>query len=90
MNTQAAFSVIIYIFIGSGVISLYRVLAGPTTADRLIGLNIISAQILAVLVLFAAMENLHVYLDVALVYDIFGFVGILAIARYTGKKEALK
>ncbi|MDX9800044.1 MAG: monovalent cation/H+ antiporter complex subunit F [Spirochaetia bacterium] len=90
MNTEIAFNIIIYLFIASGVISLYRVLAGPTAADRLIGLNIISAQILAVLVLFAAKENLHVYLDVALVYDIFGFVGILAIARYTGKKEALK
>jgi multicomponent Na+:H+ antiporter subunit F len=35
-----------------------------------------------VLVLFAVREGRTNYLDVALVYDIFGFIGILAMARY--------
>lgn len=90
MSNTAAFDVVIYIFLASGIISLYRVIAGPSSSDRLIGLNIVSAQILAILVLFAAKERLHVYLDVALVYDIFGFVGILALTRYLGKREGLK
>ena len=90
MSNTVAFDVVIYIFLASGIISLYRVIAGPSSSDRLIGLNIVSAQILAILVLFAAKERLHVYLDVALVYDIFGFVGILALTRYLGKREGLK
>ncbi len=90
MNISVAFTIVIWIFLLSGVISLYRVIAGPTSADRLIGLNIVSSQILAILVLFAARENLHVYLDVALVYDIFGFVGVLAITKYLSNKEVLK
>ena len=90
MTPALAIDITIYIFLGSGLISLYRVIAGPSSADRLIGLNIVSSQILAILVLFAARENLHVYLDVALVYDIFGFVGILAIAKYFGKSRVIK
>lgn len=89
MTLDLAFNLTVYIFLGSSVLSLIRVVIGPTSADRLIGLNIVAAQILAILVLIAVKEGLHVYLDVALVYDIFGFVGLLAITRYFGKKGGL-
>lgn len=89
MNTPLAFEYVIYILLAASMLSLIRVVIGPTSADRLIGLNVISAQILAILVLIAVKGDLHVYLDVALVYDIFGFLGLLAIARFFGRKEAL-
>ena len=89
MTLDLAFNLTVYIVLGSSVLSLIRVVIGPTSADRLIGLNIVAAQILAILVLIAVKEGLHVYLDVALVYDIFGFVGLLAITRYFGKKGGL-
>lgn len=76
----------IYFFLGSTVVSVVRVVIGPTTADRMTGLNLVSAQVLALLVLVAVREGRANYLDVALVYDIFGFIGILAMARYfTGR-----
>lgn len=82
-----SWDIMVYFFLGSTVFSMIRLIIGPSTADRLISLNLISAQILAIFVLIAAKENLAVYLDVALVYDIFGFVGILAITRYLLQKE---
>lgn len=72
----------IYLFLGTSVLGIVRVLIGPTTADRMTGLNLVAAQILALLVLVAVREGRPIYLDVALVYDIFGFIGILAMARY--------
>lgn len=78
----------IYFFLGSSVVGMVRTLIGPTVVDRMIGLNIVASQILALLVLVAVSEARSVYLDVALVYDIFGFVGILAITRYVDSKEA--
>ncbi len=87
MTTTLAFDTIGYLFIASSVVALYRVLWGPTVPDRLLGLNVASAQILAILVLYAAKEKLHVYLDVALVYDIFGFVGILALTKFLEKRQ---
>lgn len=78
----------IYFFLGSIVVSAVRVVIGPTTADRMTGLNLVSAQVLAILVLYAVREGRSNYLDVALVYDIFGFIGILAMARYfTGRRR---
>ncbi len=72
----------IYFFLGSSVFSMLRVVIGPTTADRMTALNLVAAQILALLVLVAVREGRSSYLDVALVYDIFGFIGLLAMARY--------
>lgn len=77
----------VYFFLGTTVFSMIRIVIGPSSGDRLIGLNLVSAQILAIFVLMAVKENLAVYLDVALVYDIFGFVGLLVICKYFGSKE---
>ncbi len=82
-----SWDLMVYFFLGTTVFSMVRIVIGPSSADRLIGLNLVSAQILAILVLVATKENLSIYLDVALVYDIFGFVGLLAITRYLLQKE---
>jgi multicomponent Na+:H+ antiporter subunit F len=81
--------VLVMFFVASSAVSLYRVVAGPTVVDRMIGLNMTTAGVLAVLVLIAVNEKLPVYLDVALVYDIFGFIGLLAITRYFSDREGL-
>ncbi|MDG5813770.1 monovalent cation/H+ antiporter complex subunit F [Chitinispirillales bacterium ANBcel5] len=81
--TIFSFDLVVYFLLATIVISMIRVVIGPTIADRLVGLNLISAQVLAIFALLAVKEDLSVYLDVALVYDIFGFVGILAITKYT-------
>lgn len=85
--TIFSYDAVVVLLMITSVISLVRVIIGPTSADRLIGLNLISAQVLGILVVVAVKEHLPAYLDVALVYDIFGFVGILAITRYLGKQE---
>lgn len=77
----------VWFFIGSSLVSLIRVVFGPSTTDRMIGLNMVAAQTLAALVLVAVREARSSYLDVALVYDIFGFIGILAMARYFGRRR---
>ncbi len=70
------------------VVSMVRVVIGPTVADRMIGLNLVAAQTLALLVLISVSMQRTILLDVALVYDIFGFVGILVMTRYfSGKKD---
>lgn len=76
----------ILFLLGTSVISCYRLVAGPTTADRLVALNLVAAQVFTIMILLAVQSDLPVYLDVALVYDIFGFVGTLAFIRYYGHR----
>jgi len=51
-----------------------------------VALNILSGVVLAFLVLRGVRQGRSLYLDVALVYDIFGFLGFLAIARFLKDK----
>ncbi len=64
------------------LVCIIRLIMGPTSADRLVALNILSGVVLAFLVIRGVSEGRVLYLDVALVYDIFGFLGFLAIARF--------
>lgn len=79
---------LVYFLLGTSLVGVFRVIRGPSLADRLIGLNLVSAQILAILVLLAVRKQTTAYLDVALVYDIFGFVGLLAITNYFSRKRS--
>jgi multicomponent Na+:H+ antiporter subunit F len=83
-----SFNFVMYCFLAVLALGMIRVVIGPSRVDRLIGLNVAAAQVLAILVLMAFKENLSVYLDVALVYDIFGFIGILAITKILSRKES--
>jgi multicomponent Na+:H+ antiporter subunit F len=64
------------------VVCILRLILGPSAADRLVALNILSGIVLAFLVLRGVRQDRAIYLDVALVYDIFGFLGFLAVARF--------
>lgn len=65
---------------------IVRLVLGPTSADRLVALNILSGVALGFLVIRGVAQARVIYLDVALVYDIFGFLGFMAIARFLRDK----
>lgn len=72
-------------------LTLYRVFFGPTSWDRLIAVNLISSKVIMIMVAAAVFFERRIYLDVALVYAIIGFVSIIAISKFlegegTGKK----
>jgi multisubunit Na+/H+ antiporter MnhF subunit len=87
VDTATLMLYVVWFFLGSIVVSMVRVVIGPTVADRMTALNMVAAQILAVLVLVAVREGRSNYLDVALVYDVFGFIGTLALARYFAARK---
>jgi len=73
--------------LATSLLSLIRIIIGPTAQDRLVGLNLIVPQVVAIMVLMAVNFNRTIYLDVALVYAILGFVSIIVITKYLkGKK----
>jgi len=61
---------------------ILRLITGRTAADKLTGLNVLSGVVLAFLVLRGVRHGTALFLDVALVYDILGFLGFLAIAHF--------
>jgi multicomponent Na+:H+ antiporter subunit F len=76
-----------YFLIVFATITVIRLLIGPSASDRLVAMNVLSAIALALLILWGVTTKNVLYLDVALVYDIFGFLGFLAITRFLKNKK---
>ncbi len=77
---------IIYFALGIMTISLFfvaiRFVKGPTVGDRVIALDTLTTLGVSGVVLAAYLFHRFVYLDVALVYGVLGFIGVIVIARY--------
>lgn len=67
------------------VLGLYRLLAGPCTVTRAIALDVLTQITIPLLVAVAVIAGRAVYVDVALVYAVLSFLGVLALARYLEK-----
>jgi multicomponent Na+:H+ antiporter subunit F len=67
------------------LLCIIRMVKGPTAADRAIAMDTATTVSVALLVLLGFIFNRYIYLDVALVYSIISFVGLIAIARYLEK-----
>jgi multicomponent Na+:H+ antiporter subunit F len=67
------------------LLCLLRMLKGPTASDRAVAVDTIATITTALLVLLGSIFERHVYLDVALVYAVLTFIGLVAIARFLEK-----
>ncbi|MBB6480297.1 monovalent cation/H+ antiporter complex subunit F [Spirochaeta isovalerica] len=70
----------------AGVLSFYRLLAGPDATDRVVALDAMTIISLSGIAMFACCFGRVIYLDVALVYGILSFLGVIALARYLEKE----
>ena len=60
---------------------LYRLAIGPATVDRVLALDTITVNVLAVLVVLCIRLETGVYLDAVLVLALLGFVGTVTFAK---------
>jgi multicomponent Na+:H+ antiporter subunit F len=69
------------------LLSLVRLVAGPTTPDRVVAMDTIGTLTVALMILLGLVYRQVVFVDVAIVYALFSFVGTLFITRYMGKED---
>lgn len=61
---------------------LYRIITGPTIADRVAAADLTSTSIMAVAVVAGLLLDTHAYIDVVMALAILGFFGTVAYAKY--------
>lgn len=72
-----------YVFIGlAAVLTAYRMFRGPSSYDRLLSSDTLAVIAVAFLALYSANPARYPFIDVALVYAVIGFVGVVVIARF--------
>ncbi|MCK4530861.1 MAG: cation:proton antiporter [Candidatus Marinimicrobia bacterium] len=55
---------------------------GPTAADRVVALDAMTIISISLIIFLAATLQRVIYIDIAMVYGLISFVGVVAIARY--------
>ncbi|MBU7043694.1 MAG: cation:proton antiporter [Theionarchaea archaeon] len=72
-------AILLLVFMMCGII---RIVFGPTTPDRVVGLDTINTLVVAAMIVLGAAYDQVIYIDVAIVYALLSFVGTLYIAKY--------
>lgn len=72
----------IIILLLTSFVALFRAYKGPTTADRVVAINVISTKVTAMIVLVGLYLAQASYVNVALVYAMLGFLSTLGVAKY--------
>jgi len=64
------------------IMSILRVVFGPTIPDRVVGIDTINTIVIVGMVIFGAAYEEIIYIDVAIVYAVLSFISTLFIAKY--------
>ncbi len=71
------------------ILSLYRVLRGPTAFDRLTGLGLIGTKTIVLLIMLGVLTGrVDIFIDITLSYALISFIGSLILAKYFEHREA--
>jgi multicomponent K+:H+ antiporter subunit F len=63
-------------------LSLWRLLRGPNTPDRILALDTLYVNAIAILVLLGIHLDSSLYFEAALLIALMGFVGTIALSKY--------
>lgn len=68
------------------LISVVRIVIGPTLADRVMALDLLTVLALGFIGAVAVRTGLTLYLDIAIAVALLGFLATIAFARYILRK----
>lgn len=63
-------------------LNLWRLILGPSLPDRILALDTIYINAIALLVLFGIYQGSMLYFEAALLIAVMGFVGTVALSKY--------
>ena len=73
------------ILLVSMMLVLWRLIKGPTAADRVIAMDLLSVLVVTFLVALSIHTQETNYLDVAIAYACIAFLGTIALARFISR-----
>ncbi|MDF1614295.1 monovalent cation/H+ antiporter complex subunit F [Desulfurivibrio dismutans] len=65
------------------LMSLFRVVAGPTVIDRILGVNVIGIKTVVLIIIVGILDGrVEMFIDIALAYALLNFITTIAAARF--------
>lgn len=72
------------------VLNLWRLVRGPSLPDRIIALDTLYINTIALLVLYGIYQASTVYFEVALLIAVMGFVGTVVLSKYLLRGDVIE
>lgn len=78
---------LLYIQIGLCFFCLYRIIRGPSIADRMVGIDIFGILVVGICAILSILTEKTFLIDIGIAWIILSFIGTLTLAKYlSGKK----
>ncbi|KIL75928.1 Na(+) H(+) antiporter subunit F [Bacillus badius] len=69
---------------------IYRLIKGPTVPDRIVALDAIGINLVAMIAVLSMLFRTYVFLDVILLLGILSFIGTTAFSKFLEKGEIIE
>lgn len=83
----AALTLTVLCLIGALIAAAARLLRGPTLADRVVALDLISVLLVVFLVVFRLVSGINAYIYVAIGLALIAFLATVAFAHYIERSQ---
>ena len=90
MMTDIAVLVALHVVGLAMLMSLWRLLRGPTVPDRILGLDTLYVNTIAALILFGMYLRSSVFFEAGLVIAMLGFVGTVMLSKYVLRRDIVE
>ena len=79
-------NLLLYVLIGLSFCCFFRVVFGPSIADRMVAIDIMGTLAVGLTAILAVITKRSFLIDVALAWIFLSFIGTLALAKYLSHK----
>jgi len=73
----------------SMILTLYRLIKGPDAPDRILALDTLYVNAVALLIVLGIYDSSSIYFEAALLIALMGFVATVALARYLARGDVM-
>ena len=77
----------LYFLIALVVLCFYRVIKGPTVADRVVAIEIMGIIVVGICVVLSISTGRAFIIDIGIAWIILSFIGTLTMAKYLGRRR---
>jgi len=64
------------------ILNIYRIIIGPTLSDRILALDTLSINAIALIILVSLFLDTALYFEAALLIALMGFIATVALSKY--------
>ncbi|EUJ32411.1 monovalent cation/H+ antiporter subunit F [Listeria floridensis FSL S10-1187] len=89
MIIKIALSIGLLLYSISTFLYLYRILKGPTTSDKVIALDSIGMNLVAIVAMLSMFYKTNAYLDVILLIALLAFIGTVSFSKFIEKGKVI-